>query len=235
MEIALHYEQRGAGEALILLHGNGEDGSYFSAQLDYFSRNYRVIAVDTRGHGKSPRGQAPFTLEQFAQDLKDLLDSLGLSRVSLLGFSDGANIALLFTLRWPGYVCRLILNGGNLDPKGVKAGTQLPICAGYAAASLCARFAKGAVFHKELLGLMVKQPHIDPAGLRAVRCPTLVIAGERDMIRQEHTRLIARSIPGAALAILPGDHFVAKRNSEVFNRTVADFLAKTGDEGERAP
>lgn len=224
MDIHLHYEQRGQGVPLVLLHGNGEDGRYFVRQMDCFSRWYRVIALDTRGHGKSPRGSAPFTLEQFAQDLKDTLDELGLNRVLLLGFSDGANIALIFTLRWPQYVEKLVLNGGNLDPRGVKWTVQLPICAGYGLASLLAAVDRRARPKRELLALMVKQPHLSPAELSAVRCPTLVVAGERDMIRRAHTELIARSIPRAKLAILPGNHFLANENSGPFNRTVADFL-----------
>ena len=70
MEIKLHYQEKGEGEPMILLHGNGEEGSYFAHQMDYFSRNYRVIVVDTRGHGKSPRGTASFTIAQFAKDLQ---------------------------------------------------------------------------------------------------------------------------------------------------------------------
>ena len=58
-DIQLHYREKGSGLPLILLHGNGENGNYFEHQIAYFSRNYRVIAVDTRGHGKSPRGTAP--------------------------------------------------------------------------------------------------------------------------------------------------------------------------------
>ena len=130
MEIQLHFTQRGQGFPLVLLHGNGEDGGYFSAQLEAFSPRFRVIALDTRGHGQSPRGTAPFTLEQFALDLKDFLDAQGLSRVILLGFSDGANVALLFSLKWPEYVEKLILNGGDLSPAGVKAHVQLPIVLG---------------------------------------------------------------------------------------------------------
>ena len=224
MDITLYAAQRGEGFPLVLLHGNGEDGGYFEAQMEFFSQSYRVIAVDTRGHGRSPRGSAPFTLDQFAADLKAFLDEQGIARAVLLGFSDGANVALLLALRHPAYVEALILNGGNLSPTGVRAPVQLPICLGYAAACLCARFDRKAVCKKELLGLMVKQPHIDPADLAALRCPTLVIAGDRDMIRSSHTRLIHASIPGAALAILPGDHFIARRNSAAFNRAVAAFL-----------
>ena len=98
MDIKLHYEEAGEGFPLVLLHGNGEDHTYFKRQMEPFSQSYRVIAVDTRGHGLSPRGTAPFTLEQFAEDLKEFLDGLGVVHCHLLGFSDGGNIALLFAL-----------------------------------------------------------------------------------------------------------------------------------------
>ena len=69
MDVDLHYREQGTGEPLILLHGNGEDGSYFEHQMDAFASRFRVIALDTRGHGRSPRGEAPFTIRQFADDL----------------------------------------------------------------------------------------------------------------------------------------------------------------------
>ena len=74
MNIRLHYMEKGCGEPLILLHGNGEDSGYFAHQIAHFSKYYRVIAVDTRGHGQSPRGEAPFTIRQFAEDLRAFMD-----------------------------------------------------------------------------------------------------------------------------------------------------------------
>ena len=117
--ISLHFIQRGEGEPLLLLHGNGEDSSVFSAQMDYFSPKYRVMALDTRGHGKSPRGTAPFSIETFAEDLLDFLDQQGLEKVHLLGFSDGGNIALTFALRHQERLLSLILNGAGRVPSGV--------------------------------------------------------------------------------------------------------------------
>ena len=224
METFLHYEERGTGAPLILLHGNGEDGSYFVHQMNDLSRDYRVIAVDTRGHGRSPRGTAPFTLGQFVQDLADFLKAMELERVHLLGFSDGGNIALLFALRYPERVEKLILNGANLKPWGVKPLVQLPICLGYGLTSLLSLVDEGARAKKELLGLMVREPHIPLSMLRRLRVPTLVIAGDRDMIREAHTRAIAGAIPGAKLEILPGGHFIANQNSAAFNAAVEAFL-----------
>ena len=226
MEIALNYIEAGEGFPLVLLHGNGEDYTYFKRQMEPFSQQYRVIALDTRGHGKSPRGTAPFTLEQFAGDLKEFLDQRGIAKCHLLGFSDGGNIALLFALRYPQYVEKLILNGANLTPAGVKLSTQLPIAAGWCASGVCGLFSKKAKANWEMLNLMVTQPHIRPQTLEKLAVPTLVIAGERDMIKEKHTRLIAASLPNSKLVILPGDHFVARRNWQQFNPAVQAFLAE---------
>ena len=224
MDIQLHYMIAGQGFPLVMPHGNGEDHTYFKHQMAPFSERYQVIALDTRGHGQSPRGTAPFTLEQFAEDLKGFLDSREISRCHLLGFSDGANIALLFALKYPDYVEKLVLNGADLSPSGVKLSTQAPIVLGWGLLQVIRRLDKRAQPKWELLDLMTTQPHINPKALSALSMSTLVVAGKRDMIRDKHTRLIAKSIPGSQLVILPGDHFVARRNWQEFNPVVLDFL-----------
>lgn len=228
MDISLFYEEMGAGEPFLFLHGNGEDGSYFKNQISFFSKSFRVIAVDTRGHGRSPRGTAPFTIGQFAQDLKGLMDELGIERAVLLGFSDGANITMKFALRYPERVRALILNGGNLNPGGIKRSVQLPIELGYRLTRLFAGKSEEAKRHMELLGLMVNEPDIRPEELSAIKSPTLVIAGTRDMVKRDHTELIAGSIPGARLRVIEGDHFIANKASDRFNREIEEFLRVNG-------
>ena len=225
-EIHLNYVERGAGDVLLLLHGNGESLDYFAGQIDFFAKAYRVIALDTRGHGASPRGSAPFTIRQFAEDLRAFMDEKGIESAHILGFSDGGNIALSFALKYPRRVTKLILNGANLDPWGVKLHVQLPIVLGYHAARLFAGKRPAARRKMELLGLMVNEPHFAPQDLRKLELPALVIAGDRDLIRERHTRLIADSLPNARLAILKGNHFIANQNPEEFNRAVAEFLAE---------
>lgn len=219
-----HYIERGQGQPLILLHGNGEDSSYFEHQLREFSRDHRVIAIDTRGHGKSPRGTAPFRIRQFAEDLHSFMQQQGIEKAHLLGFSDGGNIALTFALKYPAMVEKLILNGANLYPEGVKDEVQLPIELEYRIALMCAEHSAKAAAEAEMLGLMVNDPHIDPKELAALAVPTLVIAGDDDMIKDEHTRLIAASIPGAVLKIIHGDHFIANACPMPFNAAVREFL-----------
>lgn len=222
IKVKLYYEEKGMGQPMVLLHGNGEDSSYFKNQIEYFSKKYRVIAVDTRGHGKSERGTAPFTLRQFAGDLKQFLDEMGLRRIILLGFSDGGNIALIFTILHPQYVDRLILNGANLTPSGMKAAVIGSIYCSYL--KECLAGAKGDKKKKELLQLMLREPHIRPVYLKTMRKPVLVIAGTRDMIRTGHTKKIHRLIPGSRLCLLEGTHFIASENSREFNRAVEWFL-----------
>ncbi|MCI9391201.1 MAG: alpha/beta fold hydrolase [Oscillospiraceae bacterium] len=223
-DIHLHYTRQGSGPPLLLLHGNGEDGGYFVHQTEYFSRHYTVYALDTRGHGQSPRGAGPFTMARFAQDLLDFMDEQKLERAHLLGFSDGGNIALTFALLHPERVDRLVLNGANLDPGGMNPVIQIPIVLGYRLASLFAGRSPEARLHAEILGLMVNEPRIPPEALKELRLPVLVIAGTRDMIREAHTRMIAGALPDSRLVLIPGDHFIAARNPEAFNQAVEAFL-----------
>lgn len=224
IDITHNYIEQGTGTPLILLHGNGEDVNYFEHQMEPFSKHFRVIAIDTRGHGKTPRGTAPFTIRQFADDLLAFMDAHAIEKADILGFSDGGNIAMVFAMKYPQRVGRLILDGANLDTGGVRRSIQLSIDFGYFMAKLFARKDPEARKKAELLGLMVHDPNVRPEELSQIQAPTLVVAGTKDMIKESHTRLIASSIPGASLAILPGDHFVANQNPEAFNKAVLSFL-----------
>jgi len=229
MDITHFYREQGEGKPLVLLHGNGEDSSYFVHQLEHYGKMRRVIAIDTRGHGQTPRGNAPFTIRQFAEDLYEFLQEHGLEKVDLLGFSDGGNIAMIFAMNHPEMVDKLILNGANLTGRGVKSRVQIPIIIGYYVARLFAKRSKEAKAHAELLGLMVKDPNISVEELKKITAPTLVIAGSNDMIRQRHTELIGRSIPNGKTIIIEGNHFIANENANGFHRVVDEFL-KFGEE-----
>lgn len=219
MDIKLNYTEKGSGEPLVLLHGNGEESSCFSSQIEFFSLLYRVIAVDTRGHGLSPRGSAPFTLKQFSSDLYEFLLSLKITKAHILGFSDGGNTALLFALSHPEMVDKLILNGANLFPSGCRKSVRGWVENEYKAALEC-----GDRRTMELMALMKDEPDIKFGELKKITAPTLVIAGTDDMILRIHTRKIARSIPDSTLAFIEGDHFIAYRKPGEFNRVVLDFL-----------
>lgn len=224
MDITLYYQEKGNKEPFILLHGNGQSSSYFKNQIDYFSDQYRVIALDTRGHGRSPRGAKPFTIEQFSCYLYDFMEELEISEAIILGFSDGANTAMKFAMKYPDKVKALILNGGNLDPRGVKIATQLPIETGYKIAKRFASKSPEAKKNAEMLGLMVNDPNIERNELSKITAPTLVICGKNDMILESHTKEIAKNIPNAKLSIIRGNHFIANKRYIAFNKEVEGFL-----------
>lgn len=224
MNFSLNFTEKGYGAPLILLHGNGESSGYFVNQIDRFANEYRVIAVDTRGHGASPRGNKPFTLETFADDLKNLLDSLNIEKANILGFSDGGNIAVIFALKYPERVASLVLNGANLFPSGLKSSFLIPVKVLFAVFSLLSHFSRRAKRRSELLYLMAKQPNIHPERLSSIKCPVLVIAGTQDVIKEKHTKLIAALLPDSSLCFLKGGHSIAKTNSVEFNSAVEKFL-----------
>ena len=226
MDIDQFYIEKGQGEPPILLHGNGESCEYFKNQTDVFSSRFHVYALDTRGHGKTPRGERPFTIRQFAEDLLGFMDGHQIGKAHLLGFSDGGNIAMVFAIRHPDRVNKLILNGANLDAGGVKRTVQIPIEAGYRIARKFAEKSDGAKQNAEMLGLMVNDPDVPARELSKITAHTLVIAGTKDMIKREHTQLIAKSIPEAELAFIQGDHFIANKRPDEFNRIVLEFLEK---------
>jgi pimeloyl-ACP methyl ester carboxylesterase len=154
------------------------------------------------------------------------MDQHNIEKAHLLGFSDGGNIAMVFALAHPERVDKLILNGANLDASGVKRKIQIPIEIGYRIAKFFARKSPKAKKNAEMLGLMVNDPNVNPEELSRIQNKTLVIAGDNDMIKDQHTRLIAQSIPGAELCILQGNHFIANKNPQSFNEAVLLFLRK---------
>lgn len=212
----LYLEIEGEGEPLLFLHGNGEDSHYFQRQQALFINYYQCIFMDSRAHGKSDVGRAPLSLTLMADDVIKAIEALNLPPVNVLGFSDGANIALLAALKQPQLFKRIILNGANIMPRGLKTSVVLSILHEYA-------LAKG--LNRQLLALMVREPRLSFKDLTRIQCPTLVIAGEHDMIKKAHTQKIAASLPDAKLAIIPkADHFCAFKQDQLFNQIVLEFL-----------
>lgn len=216
----------GDGKPLVLLHGNGEDSAYWKAQIPEFTRFYRVIAVDSRGHGMSESGAHGLSFALMAEDLKMVLDACGVKKAHILGFSDGGNLAIKFALTYPDYVDKLILNGANVEMfSGIKPYIQLPVYAGYGVLSAMARVSRKAARKRDVLGLMVHPYGVDMEALARLTMPTLIIVGEHDMVRESQTKEMAARIPHCRVEIFrDGDHFVAAKQPSRFNRTVIEFL-----------
>ena len=223
----IYYEIYGQGEPLLLLHGNGGSISSFAGQIEAFSKNYKVIAVDTRGQGKSlDTTTSYFSYNQFADDMKVLLDSLHLKQVSLVGWSDGGNTGLLLASKYPDYIKKLVTMGANLNPSDKTLDKKILKQVAKDLKEMKAQKDADPVVIR-LMEMLLKEPNISPESLSTITAQALVMAGEHDLILEEHTRLIAASIPGAQLLLLKGQtHNVVADNPELFNKEVLEFLKK---------
>ena len=187
----LFYEKEGSGPPLVLVHGNGEDHFIFDECAEALRGMFTVYRPDSRGHGKSSRTRE-MHYQAMADDLVCFIKELGLQKPVLYGFSDGGIIGLLIASQHPGLLSRLIVSGANLNPRGLKA-------------SVYCFFRLLFLFKKDPgIGMMLTEPDIDKEDLKRIQIPVWVTAGQRDMVRESHTRTIAEQIPGSRLILLKG-------------------------------
>ena len=172
---------------------------------------------------RSPSGgvvdasKANYSYDEMAEDLKTVLDTLGVKKAHFLGFSDGGNLAIKFALTHPEYIDKLILNVANVEMfSGVKP---------QVVAAALSRFSKKAARRRDVLGLMVHPYGVTMNDLERLTMPTLIIVGEHDAIREKQTKEMASHIPHCEVEVFrDGDHFVAAKQPSRFNRTVIEFL-----------
>lgn len=219
--IDLYYETYGSGEPLVMLHGNGGSIEAFKFQILYFEKYYSVIAIDSRMQGKSGGSADTLSYEMMAADFCAMLDYLKIDSAYVLGWSDGGIDGLLMALRCPAKVRKLAVSGANTVPDS----TALPY--------KDILWMENLVYHdksvppreRTLNKMMLYQPNIGWSELGRISCPVLVMAGDHDIIKPEHTLKIFQSIPGAQLCIFPGSHHgVCQQHPEMFNQTVHQFF-----------
>ncbi len=222
----IYYCAYGTGKPIILLHGSNGDSSFFKKQIEFFRQRYRVITIDSRGHGKSSSGQQPLTIPVMANDVRNVIEHLGLKDVFILGFSDGGNVALQLSLNSDENIQALVIISGNLYPSGIKSYVRLPIQMGYV---ICNAFRKIKWFNekREILSLMANEPNMEPRLLQKIKMPVLILVGEHDIIKPAHTKLMADSITHATLKIvMHGRHFFLTKQHRKANQLIFDFLLR---------
>jgi pimeloyl-ACP methyl ester carboxylesterase len=229
----MYYETYGKGEPLLIIHGNGGSINNFLYQIPYFAKNYQVIIADSRAQGKSADPADSLSYEMMTDDLNALLDNLHLKSCNVIGWSDGGINGLLLAIRHPDKVKKLAITGANLwpdssavDPFIYKWALSMNV---QAADSLKKMTTPSPQLKNELklLHLLSYEPHIKTEDLAKITCPTLVIGGDHDVIRPEHTMLIAHSIPNSYLWILPNSgHSTPIYYKDLFNQVVGDFFSK---------
>lgn len=230
------YASYGAGSPVILLHGgNGHSGNWGYQVSTLIDNGYRVIVIDSRGHGRSSRDDQPFTYQRMASDVLAVMDRLQIPRAAFVGWSDGAVIALTVAMKAAERVSGVLFFACNVDPSGAKEITELtPIlerCLSRHAhdyAQLSATPDDFKAFHQALSVMMSTQPNYTAANLEQVRVPVTVVHSEHDeFITREHAEYLARTIPDAELIYLPEvSHFAPLQRPSLFNAAMLTFLRK---------
>ncbi|MEO5892607.1 MAG: alpha/beta hydrolase [Ferruginibacter sp.] len=224
----MYYEIYGAGKPLLIIHGNGGSIRDFSKQVPYFSKEYKVILADSRAQGKSVDTGQVLNYEMMADDLNALLDVLHLDSCYVIGWSDGGINGLLLAMRHPEKVKKLAVTGANLWPDSTAIEPALFHWLASAVDSLSGVEKTPDLKNQyKLLAMMTKEPNITQEQLHTIKCPTLVIGGDHDVILSKHTMAIAEAISKSYLWIIPNSgHSTPIFYSKLFNETINDFFKK---------
>lgn len=227
------YAAYGVGSPVILLHGGLGNGGNWGYQVPALvEKGYRVIVVDTRGHGRSTRDTKLFSYELLASDVTAVMDSLDIQKAHLIGWSDGACTALVLASQTPGRVSGVFFFACNMDPSGTKEFEMTPVVQrcfnrhvkDYAQlSSTPGQFAE----FSEAVGLMQStQPNYSASDLAQIHVPVTIVHSEHDeFIKREHAEYLANSIPNAKLVHLHGvSHFAPIQRPELFNNAILAFL-----------
>ena len=187
--IKINYEEYGSGNPIILLHGNSESLEIFDKLINKLQKNYKVYAIDSRCHGKSEKVK-DISYELMANDIIEFIKLLNIEKPILYGFSDGGIVGLLISIKEPELLSKLIVSGANLNPSVLSKRMIM--------------FIKFIYFftRNKLFRMMAYEPNITINQLKNINIPTIVLAGEKDIVKYEHTKLIADNIKNSTMEII---------------------------------
>ncbi|RSU08149.1 hypothetical protein CBF30_02580 [Vagococcus entomophilus] len=220
----IYYKICGKGKPLIFLHGNAGSPRVFKKQIPLFANFFQLVFMESRDHGRSSNNSTTLNFEQMARDLACICSAENFKTIDLLGYSDGAMIAMWFAHLFPQKVHKMILNAGNITPDGLKVRPRFGATLLYYGLK-CLSFIPLTRKYLRIVHLIIVQCGLNWQDLEKISTPSLVIAGENDIIKTAHTKKIAHSIPNSQLVIIPsGNHRMLKTNASLFNKYVLDFL-----------
>lgn len=228
--IKLYYETYGSGPPLLLIHGNGSSIAAMRCQIPFFSKNYRVIAADSRSHGKSEDGSGPLTYDQIASDLSVLLQQLNAGPTDVIGWSDGGIIGLLLAISHPEQIKSLVADAPNLQPGPPAMFPWVVEQIRQERDEAVVKLAKGDRNRnwnrtRRWNDMMLDQPHIPLSDLKKITAPVLIVGGDEDLIPRAHLLEIYQNIPRANLLIEPAaTHYFLQQDPERFNAVTSRFL-----------
>jgi pimeloyl-ACP methyl ester carboxylesterase len=226
--VSIYYEAYGAGRPVLVLHGGLGSHEDMRNQIRALAESHLVIAPDSRGQGRSTDSDAPLTYSAMADDMAQLLDCLQIDRADVVGWSDGGIIGLDLAMRYPERVRRLVAISANYDPTGIP---QSPTTDGdvprppirYSVFAETPSY--WPVIYRKVTTMWQTQPNYSLDDLGQIKAPTLVMAGEFDIIKPEHTAKLAKAIPGSQETIVKGaTHSVPTDRADVVNEIIVNFL-----------
>ncbi|HKU94006.1 MAG TPA: alpha/beta hydrolase [Vineibacter sp.] len=229
------YATYGSGPAVILLHGGlGHSGNWGHQVQALIDAGHRVVLIDSRGHGRSTRDSRPYMYEMMASDVLAVMDTLRLDKAAMVGWSDGACIALILAAQVPSRIAGVFFFACNMDPSGTKPFVATPVVERCFArhtqdyAALSATPDQFKPFVAAVSEMQKTQPNYTAHDLAAITVPVTIVHSEHDeFIKREHADYLARSIPGAELILLPGvSHFAPLQRPAQFNDAVGTFLRR---------
>jgi pimeloyl-ACP methyl ester carboxylesterase len=233
-DVQLHWATYGDPKAppVVLLHGGFGSADDFANQVPALAPQFRVIVVDSRGHGRSTRSQHGVSYHRMAEDVIALLDHLKVKQAALVGWSDGGIVALDLAIHHAGRVTRVAVTGTNYNRRGSKpAGKGTAFDAYYTRCvteykRLAPDPGQLAAFRKDLRAMWKREPSYTDDEMKAIAAPLLVVHAEHDeIIKRAHVDAIAKLVPHATLVVLPDvSHFVMWQDPAAFNKVVITFL-----------
>jgi pimeloyl-ACP methyl ester carboxylesterase len=230
--VKIWYAVFGEGEPVILLHGGLANSNYWGLQVRALQPHYRVIVMDSRGHGRSARDERPYSYDLMAEDVVALMDFLRIPKAAIVGWSDGAIIGLDIAMKHPERLSKLFAFAANSDPSGVADIAASPVFNAYIARAekeyqaLSPTPDQYKPFLDQIGEMWKTQPNWTADNLRTIKVPTWIVDGDHDeAIKRENTEFMAANIPGAGLLLQPEvSHFSFIQDSEQFNSHLLHFL-----------
>jgi pimeloyl-ACP methyl ester carboxylesterase len=231
--IRLWYAIYGHGATVILLHGGLANSNYWGFQIPALAPHFQVIAIDSRGHGRSTWDGQPISYHLMATDVIALMDALHIPQAAVVGWSDGAIIGLDIAIHHPERLTRLFAFGANSNVAGERSSEGSTTFAAYKRRTraeyqqLSPRPSDFTAFQEQLTKMWVSDPNFSDAQLRSIKVPTWIVDGDRDeIIKREDTDHMAALIPGAGELILPRtSHFAFLQDPKQFNEALRHFLS----------
>jgi len=231
--VKIWYAEFGRGEPVILLHGGLANSNYWGLLVPALEKRYRVIVMDSRGHGRSTRNAQPYGYDLMASDVIALMDHLQIRKAAVVGWSDGAILGLDIAIHHPERLTKLFAFAANSDPSGVADISKSPVFNAYIARAekeyqkLSATPTEYNSFLDQISKMWATLPNFTKEQLAAIRTPTWIVDADHDeAIKRENTEFMAAQIPDAGLLLLPEvSHFAFLQDPQQFNEAVLHFMA----------